>query len=357
MSLIDTIKRVPGVVEKVIKERKKLTAGLFAYLGDKLSAVDEIVLIGSGTSNTCSMTSHEFVEKASGISTTVLLPNLFLEKSVYNPNALYIFTSQSGTSTLTQKALLKMKELGNLTVAVTEDASSPLAKAGGCHILMETDHEEYGCRTIGYCMSAFTHMITAMEIGLARGTLSSDDYASYLKDAEAAVAHHGEICESTMCWFDKNKWQLMNKGGYALYGSGALYGVAVEGALKCLEIAKRYLCVGYEMDDGMHGPTMGFTNQTAVIILNNGRNENIANGLAHYIKAEVGDAFVIGMNTIDERDLAFDPRGNDFAYLEYAPVVEILAARLASDYGIIIKPFGADEGPMPEAKYFNTHDE
>ena len=110
------------------------------------------------------MTSHEFVEKASGISTTVLLPNLFLEKCAYNPNALYIFTSQSGTSTLTQKALLKMKELGNLTVAVTEDASSPLASVGGCHILMETDHEEYGCRTIGYCMSAFTHMITAMAV-------------------------------------------------------------------------------------------------------------------------------------------------------------------------------------------------
>ena len=83
MSLIDTIRRVPGVVDKVIKERKELTAGLFAYLGDKLSSINEIVLIGSGTSNTCSMTSHEFVEKASGISTTVLLPNLFLEKCAY----------------------------------------------------------------------------------------------------------------------------------------------------------------------------------------------------------------------------------------------------------------------------------
>lgn len=357
MSLIDTIRRVPGVVETVIEERKELTADLFTYLGNKLEIIDEIVLVGSGTSNTCSMTSHEFVEKASGISTHVLLPNIFLEKSIYNPNALYIFTSQSGTSTLTQKGLLKMQELGNMSVAITENPESPLAKVSGCHILMETDHEEYGCRTIGYCMSAFTHMITAMEIGLARGTLSETDYAAYLNDAKAAAAHHGEICDVTMKWFDKNKWQLMNKDGYALYGSGALYGVAVEGALKALEIAKRYLCVGYEMDDGMHGPTMGFTDRDAVIILNNGRNEDIANGLARFIKQKVGDAFVIGMNGIDERDLVFEPRGNDFAYLEYAPVVEILAARLASDYGIIIKPMGADDAPMPEAEYFNTHDE
>ena len=71
----------------------------------------------------------------------------------------------------------------------------------------------------------------------------------------------------------------------------------------------------------------------------------------------VGDAFVIGMNTKDERDLAFEPVGGPFAYLEYTPVVEILAARLASDYGITINPIGYDSESMPESKYFNTHDE
>ena len=357
MSLIDTIRRVPRPVKKVIRERKEITAGLFAYLGDKLETINEIVMIGSGTSHTCSMTSHVFVEKASGISTTVILPNLFLEKSVYNPNALYIFTSQSGTSTLTQASQKKVNKMGYLNVAITEEPDSPLAKASGCCILMEVDHEEYGCRTIGYCMSAFTHMITAMEIGLAIGTLSETDYALFLKDAEAAADHHGEICDATMQWFDKNKWKLMNKDGYALYGAGALYGAAVEGALKVLEIAQRFLCVGYEMDEGMHGPTMGFTNRVAVIILNDGKNERLANGLASYIKDMVGDAFVIGMNTKDERDLAFEPVGGPFAYLEYTPVVEILAARLASDYGITINPIGYDSESMPESKYFNTHDE
>lgn len=357
MSLIDTIRRVPRPVKKVIRERKEITAGLFAYLGDKLETINEIVMIGSGTSHTCSMTSHVFVEKASGISTTVILPNLFLEKSVYNPNALYIFTSQSGTSTLTQASQKKVNKMGYLNVAITEEPDSPLAKASGCCILMEVDHEEYGCRTIGYCMSAFTHMITAMEIGLARGTLSETDYALFLKDAEAAADHHGEICDATMQWFDKNKWKLMNKDGYALYGAGALYGAAVEGALKVLEIAQRFLCVGYEMDEGMHGPTMGFTNRVAVIILNVGKNERLANGLASYIKDMVGDAFVIGMNTKDERDLAFEPVGGPFAYLEYTPVVEILAARLASDYGITINPIGYDSESMPESNYFNTHDE
>lgn len=356
MSLIDTIRRIPDVVEKMLAQRVELTTDVFEYIGDRLQDINEIVLIGSGTSNTCSLTSYEFVEKASGITTTVILPNPFLNKAVYNPNALYIFTSQSGTSTLTQAGQKKMKEMGNLTVAITEDVNSPLAKESSCHILMITEHEEYGCRTIGYCMSALTQMITAMAIGERRKVLTVEDCENMVKDIRTAINHHSKICDQTMVWFEANKWQLMNKDGFVLYGAGALAGVAVEGALKILEIAKRYLCVGYEMDDGMHGPTMGFTNRHAVIILNNGKNEGIANGLADYIKEKVGDAFVIGLNTKDDRDLPFEPVGNNFDFLEYAPVVELLAARLASDYGIEIKPFELSE-PMPEAAYFNTHDE
>ena len=195
-----------------------------------------------------------------------------MEKKIYNPNALYIFTSQSGTSTLVNIAQRKMKKLGYATASVTESAETPLAKESGCHILMETDNEEFGCRTIGYCMSVFTHMIIAMEIGFRKGTLSNNDYTFYLKEAEKAAAMHEEICDKTMDWFDRNK---------------------------------------------------------------------------------VGDAFVIGNDSGHECDLVFEPLQSPFVFLQYAPIVEILAARLAYDYGIIIKTIG----PLPEEGYFNTHDE
>lgn len=352
MNLIDTIRRIPTPVKKVLKERKELTKELLDYLDGKLELINEIVLIGSGTSNTSCQTSQEFVEKASGVSTIAVLPNRFLEKEHYNPNALYIFTSQSGTSTLVNLAQKKMKEYGYLTVAVTESPDTPLAKASGCHVLMETDNEEFGCRTIGYCMSVFTHMIMAMEIGRKRGTLSEKDYNFYIKEAEKAAEMHKEICDKTMEWFDKNKWKLMNKDGFVLYGAGTLYGTALEGALKILEIAQRFLCVGYDMDDGMHGPTMGFTNRHAIIIFDDGHNEVITKGLIRYVRDKVGDGFVIGNDSGDERDLAFSPLKSPFVFLQYAPIVEILAARLAYDYGIHIKTIG----PLPEDGYFSTHD-
>ena len=80
MNLIDTIRRVPRPVRKVLQERKELTRDLFRYLEGRLDIINEIVLIGSGTSGTSCQTSKEFVETASGISTTAILPNIFLEK-------------------------------------------------------------------------------------------------------------------------------------------------------------------------------------------------------------------------------------------------------------------------------------
>lgn len=356
LTLMDMIERVPSVIEAILENRKEATKEMMAYIAPRLQEIDEIVLVGSGTSNTCSQTSREVVEEVSGISTTAILPNVFLAKKAYNPNALYLFTSQSGTSTLTQEAQKKMKEAGNLVVAMSEANTTPLAKESGAHVDMGCGNEEFGQRTIGYCASILTQIMIGMEIGLARGYLSEEAYESYLADARRVPASHKAICEKTMKWFDDNKWKLMNVESFALYGAGPLWGVAQEGALKILEIAKRFLCVGYEMDDGMHGPTMGFTKKMVIIILNDGRNEGIANGLANYVKKEVGDCFVIGQNTIDARDLPFDAVGGVFRCLEYAPVVEILAHRLAADYGIVTKEWKLQD-PLPEAKYFNTHDE
>ncbi|MPN50457.1 hypothetical protein SDC9_198084 [bioreactor metagenome] len=50
--------------------------------------------------------------------------------------------------------------------------------------------------------------------------------------------------------------------------------------------------------------------------------------------------------------------GNDFRALEFAPVVEILAYRLAKDQGVAIPTMEEMmKVGLPESKYFNTHDE
>ena len=128
VTLLDCIYRVPSVIEGIVARREETFAPLLDAVKDRLGELNEIMFIGSGTSNTCSLTSYRFVEKASKLSTCTMIPNEFLAKTVYNPKALYVFVSQSGTSTLTQQALKKVKALGCLTAAITEAPTTPLAK-------------------------------------------------------------------------------------------------------------------------------------------------------------------------------------------------------------------------------------
>lgn len=357
VTLMDCINRIPETVESIVAHRKERILPVINYLGDKLAEVNEIVFIGSGTSNTSSVTSCRFVEKASGISSVVIFPNEFLGKVAYNPKALYVFNSQSGTSTLMLECQKIVKDKGYWNIGITENLSdNPLKVAVDVHVDMGCGYEEHGTRTIGYVSTFLTHMLIGMELGLARGYLSQADYDNYLAEVGRVPASHSAIVKKTDAWFEANKRKLLGYGSFAIYGGGANYGVALEGALKILEIAIRHLCVGYEIDDGLHGPSMGFTRDVGIIILSdddNAYNHKLSMGLASFGKEKFESAHIIGMHTRDEADLSFEPQGGAFKAIEYAAVVQVLSNRLAVDFGITPKPMSewVHTGPS----YFNTH--
>lgn len=356
-TLLDCIYRESAIIEGIVENKDINFSKFLDYVKDKTDIINEIIFIGSGTSNTSSVTACRFVEKVSNISANVMLPNEFLSKKVYNKKGLYVFVSQSGTSSLTKKSLQKVKDLGLFTVAITEAEDTPLAMEADVHINMGSGYEEYGMRTIGYCASTFTLMVMGILMGKASGDLSETQVKEYMDEALLVTKKHKRHCDDILKWFDNNKARLMDADAFAFYGNESLWGVAKEGALKVLEIARRFMCVGYEMDDGLHGPTMGFTNRHVIIILNDGgKDEYMATSFARYIKNEVGQAYIIGKNAIDEYDFGFEPISDNFKFLEFAPVVQILAYRLAVDYGIVLKDMKSMI-PMPESKYFNTHDE
>lgn len=356
VTMLDCIYRVPDRIEHIVANRKEAFAALLAALRDKTDMPDEIVWIGSGTSNTASVTASRFVEKVSGLSVQTMLPNDFLRKRVYRKQALYLFVSQTGTSHLTQLALKKVQEMGCLAVAMTEQDTTPLALTADVHVDMGCGFEEYGMRTIGYCATVLTEMLMGMEIGLMRGVLTQKEYDGYLQDALSVVKSHKQICAKTSEWFERIKAPIMDTEGILLYGSGSLWGVALEGALKILETARRYLCVGYELDDGLHGPDLAYSHRFAVLVLNDGgQDDELARRAGEFAKAEAGHGFLIGKNTLDDLDLPLELVGNDFACLEFAPVVEILAYQLGMENGVNIVPYKDME--FKSAKYFTTHDE
>lgn len=352
VSFLDCIERIPSVLDGVLRDRKEHFADLCQALEER--RIDELIFIGSGTSNTSAVTAAAFVERASGLRTTTVTANEFMyERFVRNPNALYVFTSQTGTSSIVRKTQMEFKENGYLTACISESAATPLAREGMIFVNMGCGHEEYPMRTIGYCTSVFTQMLMGLEIGRLYGHLTEEEYDEYIDQASRVAESNKTICAQALAWMDRARRRMFQSQLLIFTGVGSLYGLALEGAMKVWE-TPQIASVGYELEEGMHGPNYGYNSNHCVIVLNDGRDEQKGLGLARWMKDVKNNGFVVGSTVVDDTDLKVDLKTTAFTALELAPVVQIIAYRLAYDGG---RDLFAPHDNSVMGRYFKTHDD
>ncbi len=332
VTMLDCIKRIPSLLEKIVDTAEESYRGIFETFEGK--EFDELYLIGSGTSYNAAMTARYFAERASGLRVTAVLPNDFLYGfTVRNPKALYVFISQTGTSTITMEALRYVKKQGFLSVGGSESPDTPVASEADVFLNMGCGREEYGMRTIGYSTSVLTLQWLGVEIGRRNGRISETEYEDNKKQVKAAAQNIPGIIDKTMKWMDTGRRRMMKSLYFSFTGTGALYGVALEASVKIWE-APQYPSGGFELDEGMHGPNYGYNYNHAVFVLNDGGFGNDkALALAEYMKKEHGNGYIIGVGAMDENDLGFTPAGGPFMCLEYAAAIQVLMYRLAVDGG------------------------
>ena len=352
VTLLDCIERVPQQLEAIIQNRRETFSGLLSALEERLEKLDEIILIGSGTSNTAAITAKFFVEKVTGIRTIAVYPNDFCHNTFYySPNALYVFISQTGTSRVVRDAQKMIKDKGYLTACISENSETPLATETPVFIDMGCGVEEHMTRTIGYSTSVFTTMMMGLEIGLMRGHITQNQYDEYIDAAKKVPDSQRSITPRVMKWMDVVKRQMMRSRCLVFTGADALQGVALEAAVKVWEIPQ-YISIGYELEEGLHGANFGYDYNHCVIVLNHGGRENDkALGLARWMKDIFKNGLVIGSEVVDETDFKMDLVGGDFDVLEFAPVIQVLSHRLALDEG---RDMNAPRDRSVMRSYFTT---
>ncbi len=355
VTMLDCIKRTPGIIEGITAGCKERAAQLLNYLGGERDSIDEIIFVGSGTSNTSALTSRSFIEKYAGIRASVYVPNDFCHSAAcLNPHALYVFTSQTGTSIETRNAAKIVRDLGYHFVSITESADTPLAKESPCHWDMGCGYEEYPMRTIGYSSSVMSQMLLGLELGLAKGIVNSEDYDALIKLAGQLPKSIDDIIDKTLEWTGQNKWQMLRSECLIFAGADSLYGVAAEAALKGWEILQKP-SMGYELEESLHGPNYGYNASHCVIVLNDGGRENDkALALGRYMEEVMGNGFVIGSRTAHEHDLALELAGGCFSALELISSVQALIYRLTVDCG---RDLMAPQHHELMERYFVTHGE
>lgn len=332
MTMLDCIRQEPSLLLAIIEQRAQTFEALLnAY---DPASVNELCLIGSGSSHTAAETARFAAEQLSGVRVSVVLPDDFLyAHSIYPKDALYVFISQTGTSVELLDAMDLAAQRGLMTAAVSENANTPAAKRAGAFINMGCGHEKYGIRTIGYSTAVMTLIMLGFTLGLARGELTDEKAEAVLVQARAGIANIPAVIEAALRWMDTSRRKIMRSRFIAFTGMGALYGVAQEGAIKLWE-APQYPSAGYDLDEGMHGPNYGYTDADAVIVLNDGRpGSERGLDLARYMKCEHENGYIFGVQTQDDKDLAFTPMGGIFNCLEFAAAVQVFMYRFAVDGG------------------------
>lgn len=349
-TMLDCIRNSADAVRNQCAHADENMHALRAYLSDD---IDEIVFVGSGTSSTTAITARNFVEKVSLCKTSVIYPNDFLyNTSVYNPHALYVFTSQTGSSIVACEALNFIKEKGYHHVAISEAEDTPIAKAADCFVPLDCGIEEYPMRTTGYCASVIVQMMIGMEVGVHHGVISDEDRRMYMEDLGKIAPTFPALIDSAMKWMDHAKRKMLRSDLIVFTGADELYGVSLEGAMKVWE-TPQIASVGYEIEEGIHGPNYGYNERHCVIVLNNGgREDHKCRALASYMKDIKHNGFMIGREGIDDEDFVFTPSSRYFACIEYAAVLQVLAYRLANDQG---RDLLAHHDNHVMESYFKTH--
>lgn len=354
-TMLDCIRESAPALSLILKNFELAAEKPFVIFGDRIHTLREIILVGSGTSNTAAVTAKPLMEELTGVAVHTITANEFVNATfVFPEDALYVFTSQTGTSITTRQAQRTIREKGFLSLAVTESEDTPLAKESEAHLILGCGKEEYPMRTLGYCATVLVMELLGTELAFRRRSLDGERKKEIYEDAGKAVNQILSVVDQTMNWMETAKHNMLRADCIIFTGGGALYGVSLEGAMKVWE-TPQIPSFGYEIEEGIHGPNYGYNGRHCVIALNDGEpSEQKLLSLGRYMKEVFGSGFVIGSQVAGDGDLKLELKSRQFHMLEFAPVLQTIAYHLAIDYGRSMK-LPHDNHRMEQ--YFVTHSE
>lgn len=267
-------------MSKEIAEQPTVVGGaLRKYLSDDLSAIalpdgmeidftaiDRLTIVACGTAYYAGFVAKYWFEQIAGLPVDVDIASEFrYREPPLSPNSAAIFVSQSGETADTLAALEYTKPRVAATLAVTNVSESSIARAVD-HILPIYAGVEVGVAST----KAFTCQLTVMavlaiEAAVQRGKMSAED-------AQAAIKALNELPAvlSASLGLDQKIGTLAHdlaKASDVLFlGRGALYPIALEGALKLKEISYIH-AEGYASGELKHGPIALIDEKMPIIVV------------------------------------------------------------------------------------------
>jgi glucosamine--fructose-6-phosphate aminotransferase (isomerizing) len=232
----------PSRLAALLARRREVVRELRALLPDRPIGT---VLVARGSSDHAATCGRYLLEMASGRPVSSASPSVhtLYRSEVDFSGHLVVAVSQSGRTPEIVEVVERARATGGRAVAITNDATSPLARSADMVIALEAGDERAvpATKTVTCQLAAFAMLAQALgEIGLDDASAGSlpGQVAHVLADVDPAV----QLAE----------W-LLGANRLATVARGLLYGAAAEAALK-IEETTSVFASAFSAADLRHGP-------------------------------------------------------------------------------------------------------
>lgn len=273
----------------------------------------EYVIVGCGTSYNLAMALAAAFNEQGLAATPVPGGEWVARRQSYKADArvvTVIALSRSGETTETVQAAAMSKDAGMRVIGITCAPDSSLAKASTVEIYAETDPRE------GIVMTTSASLMLLEGLRLA-GVEIGDDVAAAAEAMLAQMLQAGDAL-------------LRGQTQFVYLGGGALYGVAVEGALKLQEMSLSHTQAFHPLEY-RHGPISLVDDKTSVVMLYHPDTRDAEALLVQELQAK--GARVIGLGGPGDISFPVDA-GAEQLGLIYLPTLQMIGEMVAADKNI-----------------------
>jgi glucosamine--fructose-6-phosphate aminotransferase (isomerizing) len=339
----------PRAVANTLQERVANGRLLEAAFGHKATAifpqVEYVHIVACGTSFHSGMAAQYFIEQICRVPCRVEIASEYRYRSAVVPkNALFVTISQSGETADTLAALRIAKQSGYLaTLAICNSPESSLVRESDLVMLTRAGPE------IGVASTkAFTTQITALSLLVIALAKTHGADAERERGLVTRLIELPGLIEKTLALdpvISKLAERFVEKHHALFLGRGALYPIAMEGALKLKEISYIH-AEAYAAGELKHGPLALVDEDMPIVTVapNNDLLEKLKSNLME-VRARGGELYVFadpesGIEPSDGVHVIHMPR--HVSYFQ-SPIIYTLPLQLLAYHVAILRGTDVDQ--------------
>jgi len=218
-----------------------------------LDQVERVAVVACGTSYYAGLVGRLLIEKWAGLPVDVDVASEFRYRDpLIDDKTLVVLITQSGETADTLAAFRLAREMGSLTVAITNVVGSSVTRGADATFYLQAGPEIGVVATKTYLTELVVLYLLALDLARRRGRLSDEEIAQVVSElrglpskVEAILEQEEAIAEVARRYADRQ--------GFFFIGRNLGYPTALEGALKLKEISYVH-AEGYPGGELKHGP-------------------------------------------------------------------------------------------------------